>query len=95
MQSISGGDLFNRLYFSFGYLGQEGFAGKRYPVLISEVGSAFSTTADVRFMADFAQWLTAVNPAIGTSRRSISVRCSVPLVWTGDKGACQDVNGCI
>ena len=68
MQSIRGGDLYNRLYYSFGYLAQDGFDGQKFPILIGETGSRFIDPADLDFMSDFALWLSA-DPSTGLINR--------------------------
>ena len=84
LQSIKGGDLWNRLYFSFGYLGRDGYLGHKYPIIIAETGSKFEAAprdpaADVRFMSDFASWLKASNPATGQNRQALLVRLLLRL----------------
>lgn len=36
-----------------------GYEGRRFPVVIGEVGSAFETTADKQWLQDFADFINA------------------------------------
>ena len=63
--SLTGRDLFYKFSKSFGYLNKQGYCHngqcRRYPILIGEVGSAFHTDLDKRWLGDFVKYLNAVD----------------------------------
>lgn len=55
-QDFVGPGLWNRLSSSFGYLNQEGYHGKVFPVAVGEFGSYFKENNDLNSMNDMAKY---------------------------------------
>lgn len=55
-QDYQGEALWNRLSSSFGYLTQQGYQGKVFPVAIGEFGSHFTEEKDLQSMQDMARY---------------------------------------
>ncbi len=71
-QDFKGDGLWNRLSSSFGYLTQQGYQGKVFPVAIGEFGSRFKEEKDLQSMNDIAKYFTLSSAASDGKHTAIS-----------------------
>jgi aryl-phospho-beta-D-glucosidase BglC (GH1 family) len=70
-QDYQGADLWKRLSASFGYLTQQGYKGKVFPVAIGEFGSRFTEEKDLQSMHDMAEYFQSNAPAADGKHKAI------------------------
>ena len=85
-QAQSGAALYERLYASFGHLQEVGYQGHRFPVIIGEIGSQFTSSEDNLTMRDVSNWAQGL-PQTGAPHTAVAVRthmpCHIRAVVTG------------
>src|SRR5204863_6312911 len=60
---FQGEGLWNRMNSSFGYLTQQGYEGKVFPVAIGEFGSFFRESKDIQSLNDMTQYFQLTGAA--------------------------------
>lgn len=60
------------------WLHAAGYNGRRFPIVIGEVGSAFETVSDKQWLQDFADF---INAEVSRSQGLVTAVCLCPLVW--------------
>ncbi|KAG1655305.1 hypothetical protein FOA52_007962 [Chlamydomonas sp. UWO 241] len=89
--NFSGTGLWNRMQASFGYLTTTGYSGRRFPIVIGEVGSKFQNAGDLQFLPDFRDYLLKAGGAAGYNHNAIP-----NVIWwswndnSGDTGGLID-----